>query len=1179
MRQTLSIVHAMIVTYRMSLAVNISNPDQLKASDPKRQIWVAASAGSGKTKVLTDRVLRLLLDGTPPSKILCITYTNAAATEMQTRIHETLSTWVMMPDVILTLHLEAITGQPPPARLRSFARTLFATLLEDNPALRIQTIHGFCQSLLARFPLEAGVPPAFDILDERTAKEMLKSAQNWLLHVGMYDHEDEAFLTIKTALQGLSTALGESKFQEIINAIISNRRHFEQLFHFLNEHFTDNVQLQDYLHSRLYHHVGLDHELRSREDIKHTLLNYTDADRSKIHALADTIEEYGKTEKKYIPILRQFAHDIAVTQDSLDEYCKCLLTQTGTPNTRLLTKDVKTQQPWLEDFIAYEQNRIIRYKEAEKAFDAARDAQHLITLAYALFDRYSSMKKARGLLDYDDLIFSARGLLCGERMMPWVLFKLDGGLNHILVDEAQDTSPLQWELIGAILEEFFSGENAFHPSEIRTVFIVGDEKQSIYKFQGADVATFALMHANLKRHIRERGQELEEVRLRMSYRSTPAILAAVDAIFMGEKARIGLSSDNASPQHTAFKEAKAGIVELWPLISTTQEKQTRFFPIITNYQDYRTSKLLLAERLADTIAHWLTSGRHLHAKQRPVKAGDILILVQRRNDFIGSLSRELKKRNVPIAGLDRMVLTDHIAIQDMLALAQFLLLPEDDLTLAGLLKSPLYGIDDETLFTLCHGRGKNHVWSRVKTYNGEHAGVHRAKKELAELLSKADYITPYALFAELLYGRGGRERMMARMGDEVIDPLSVFLSETMRYEQLHAPSLQGFLHWICCSDSEIKRDMEQGINAVRIMTVHGSKGLQAPIVILPDTTREPQNRDSILVAPSITEQEHPLFFLASSQDANCQRITTMKDKQKADLEAEYHRLLYVALTRAEEELYICGYEGKKTSNKNHWYQLIHEGFSRLHPVQTLNTKETYPYWKMEDGKILRYATFQPDIIHYTSPTHTIADDKEKKDLPTWATMTAPHEPTPPRPLAPSKIVEHIAAATLPHLRSDAKNVTRESGAYGTIIHRLLHLLSSCPLAERNAYAQNYLLRHASKISADMRETTRQEVMRVIQHPEFAPLFGEDSLAEVPLTGTIWDNIVVSGQVDRLVITQNQVQIIDFKTGKPPQQNVLPKAHTEQMRAYHALLSHIYPRHEIKCALLYTSILKLIPVTF
>ena len=928
---------------------------------------------------------------------------------------------------------------------------------------------------------------------------------------------------------------------------------------------------QNPLMHAFYQRLGLDASFTSQDAIIQHYFAFDEIKRKTIRDAAATFAQFGTAaEQKHVALLHQVAQEEILSEETRTHYSNFFLTQDGEPRKSFPTKKIKENAPWMLDWIAWETQRILDFRRDMGAFQTATLSYHMTILAQALFGRYRRLKQVRGWLDYEDIILHARNLLCGERMMPWVLFKLDEGISHILVDEAQDTSPQQWELIGAIASEFFAGIGAHEHT--RTLFVVGDEKQSIYRFQGADVAGFTRMREQLRQLVKFSGDEMHIVRLAMSFRSCPAVLEAVDAVFAHPHTVQGLSDgSNTTIQHQAFRANAKGLVEIWPLIRTEKVKKDDFFPIADSYSDTQDSTLQLAQRIATTIADWLQNKRILHAKARPVTAGDILILVRRRNRLVTCISRELKRRGVPVAGLDRMVLTSHIAIKDLIALGQFLLLPEDDLTLATLLRSPLYGVQEETLFELCHARGRDSVWTRVKAYLGKDSTVHLAKTELSALLTRADFGTPYGLYADILYAREGRSRLVARMGEEVADPISVFLGEAMRYEQLHAPSLQGFLHWITCGESMVKRDLEQGIDAVRIMTVHGSKGLQAPIVLLPDTTSTPRNNTPYIMTDAPEDGGMPFAYMMPTTALDTPLTRSIREANKQAETEEYHRLFYVALTRAEDELYICGNEGGNAAPQHCWYNLARQALQDAKLMQTISAEQAYPQWHTHDGDVLRLSHI-PEAE--ASPlTDTTAITKEALSAPTWLFTPAPHEPTPPKPLAPSRLFEHTPAGIVPQARASTE--AHSAMIRGTLIHRLLHILSTMAHSAQTSFAEQYVTTHTPNWSAAERAAVIKEVLHVLHHPEFAPVFGIGSMAEVPLAGTIWENTVISGQVDRLVITDKDVLVVDFKSGTPPAHGRIPEAYVTQMSAYQALLAQIYPSHTIRCALLYTATAELV----
>ncbi|NBX04410.1 MAG: double-strand break repair helicase AddA, partial [Alphaproteobacteria bacterium] len=562
------------------------------------------------------------------------------------------------------------------------------------------------------------------------------------------------------------------------------------------------------------------------------------------------------------------------------------------------------------DALTAEVARVTAFYNAWMAHEVGSHTADVLTIAEALLGLYTDLKNAHAQMDYDDLILGAVHLLAEKNVAPWVLFKLDGGIDHILVDEAQDTSAEQWRIIDALTQEFFAGQTRSDAE--RSLFVVGDEKQSIFSFQGADPAALGTMQSYFKARINDAAKPVHALELTKSYRSTTEVLTAVDAVFALPRAKKGVMFLEAPLAHVAHREGN-GIVELWPLTKADGEGE------------FATSaRTCLARQIADTIAGWLENGETISSRGRRITPGDIMILVQTRTVIVDRLTRALKKRGIPVAGQDRMELNDNLAVQDLLALGQVLLLPEDDLSLACVLKSPIFNFSEEDLFELAYGRGKQSLWERLHNT----PKFVDALELLQDLRARADFIPPYELYAYLLDTLGARAKILGRMGVEYGDPIDEFLNQTLLYERAHAPSLQGFIHWLTHSQSQIKRDMEQANNAVRIMTVHGSKGLQAPIVFLPDTTKTPTVKESVFWLQREGKDALPLRATASE---NMDEVTRgVRDARKEMELAEYRRLLYVALTRAEDRVYVCGALSRGDSpNDESWYALAREGLATV----------------------------------------------------------------------------------------------------------------------------------------------------------------------------------------------------------------------------------------------------------
>ncbi|MDX1975000.1 MAG: double-strand break repair helicase AddA [Rickettsiales bacterium] len=1076
---------------------------------PAASVFVSANAGAGKTSLLVKRVLSLLLQGVLPSKILCLTFTNAAAAEMSARILRELGRWVMAEEAELQNALKELLGEMPDSSRMEFARSLFARVLEAPDGVPMQTIHGFSQSLLRRFPLEAGVSPHFSVMEARTEQEMMAEASIRLFNRAQTDDPQ-----LQQSIKALAHRLSESSFQQLLKAIVSDKRRFNELF----QGPDDIESLTRSIAQRL--NIAVDMTL-PRLMAQH--FSYDAAHKQLLHRAAELLADGKKTDQELAQGLLQWLQ--APVKDVL-AYVPLWITNDYDKRKRLFTQHLKDQA--CIDALLAEQERVYRFKRDWLTLEVLENTGHMLQVAEALLAIYDSLKRAYARMDYDDLILHSSQLLKRAGIAPWILFKLDGGIDHVLVDEAQDTSPEQWAIIHAITHEFFSGLGR---SEVdRSLFVVGDEKQSIYSFQGADVAALGRMQRYFMERIREAGMQAKHVSLLHSFRSTREVLSAVDQVFATAETRAGLSFDDTPISHIVTRLESPGLVEVWPLIQVEKG-------------DPASPGAMLARHIAATIEEWIAQGT--------ANAGDIMILVRRRNAFVDQLVRSLKRRNIPVAGIDRMVLGDNIAVRDLLALGQVMLLPDDDLTLAAVLKSPLCNLDEEGLYRLAHGR-EGSLWESLRQQSADNRIFAELYAWLSELRARVDFISPFEFYSDVLDRQEGRKRIIGRMGSEYQEPLDEFLMQALLFEHSHTPSLQGFLHWMCNSDSEIKRDMEQAKGQVRIMTVHGSKGLQAPIVILPDSTEPARQSDVILWHEEEGAAALPLWPSSTKHDdALCGAIR----KSGKDLEMEeYRRLLYVALTRAEDRLYIAGATRKSDANPLSWYQWVRQG---LESIATPFTSTI--------GEGLRLGTLptsQPAKASVASAATTATTHGTDWNF----LLSAPEaEPSPPQPLAPSRMPDDAPLSLSPLTQ-------HQRFRRGTLIHRLLQQLPTLDQNARDAFLASLANQPEQRACAD-------EVMAVIQHPDFAFLFSPSSKAEVPVAGTVmWGgkSVALSGQIDRLYVSDDVVWIIDYKSDQITTQNAapIPKAYLRQLALYQQLLQAIYPEKRVRCGILWTSILRL-----
>ena len=1126
-------------------------PAQHRASDPAASVWVGASAGTGKTKVLTDRVLRLLLGGTAPERILCLTFTRAAAAEMALRISSELARWTVADDETLTGALSGLTGRRPSRATCALARRLFAVVLDVPDGLKIQTIHAFCQSLLRRFPLEAGVAPNFEIADERMSTALLGAARGRLLHAARPGTDD----TLAVHLATMTAVVGEEGFGALLTDVSRERDRFATV---LERHGGIGGAI-----AALRACLGVGKEATPESVLAEASAEDAFDGPALTHAARVLAGGAVTDQRRAQAIAGWLDVDHARRTAGFGAYRRALLRQDGGPIQRLATKKLGDAHPDAAEALGLEQARIGAVTDRWNAARVAESSAALIEVASRHLGFYGAEKARHAVLDYGDQIAISRSLLARAGIAPWVLFKLDGGLDHLLIDEAQDTSPAQWAVIAALAEEFFAGEGA--RAAPRTLFAVGDEKQSIFSFQGADARALAAAHRSFRDQAESAERPWAPLPLAESFRSTGAVLAAVDAVFAQPAARAGVSTEDVSIRHQVHRAGAGGRVELWPTVAPGEAAaiEPRSLPVEREAADDPAARL--AALIAERVAWWTQepaaegSDGWLEARGRSIVPGDVLVLVRRRGPFVDHLLRAFKARDVPVAGIDRMVLTEQLAVMDLIALGEFCLLPDDDLTLATVLKSPLIGLHEDALFALAYDRNTS-LWATLARRRNECSAFAEAHEALGAFLGVADWMPPFEFYGEVLGAHGGRAALLGRLGPESGDAIEEFLALALAYGRTHPPSLQGFLHWVQDGRAEIKRDFEQGRDEVRIMTVHGAKGLEAPVVFLPDTTRKPRGRDPLvwLEAEAGDGGVGAVEGLLWPGRANREDPFTREARARARAvqEEEYRRLLYVAMTRAEDRLYVCGWQGRDTLPEDCWYALVRTGMESLEGVESL---------EMPEGAGLVYAS--PQTAPLPPPEEQTPEAGAPLPLPPELLVPPGEEPPAPRPLAPSRALPEPA----PH--SPIDDAGQSARLRGIAAHKLLEHLPALVPAERPAAARRLLARH--DFGDGEREALAESMIALVADPAFAALFASDALAEAPISAVVGDR-VISGQIDRLLVRDEEVIALDYKTGRAPAEGeAVPEAYVAQMESYRAALAAVFPDHSITCGLLFVDVPRLI----
>jgi ATP-dependent helicase/nuclease subunit A len=1114
--------------------------EQKLASSPADHAALAASAGTGKTHVLTARVLRLLLNGADPSSILCLTFTKAGAAEMADRIHARLASWVRLEDARLRKELFALGEPNGDADVRR-ARSLFARVLEAaGGGLRIQTIHAFAQGLLAAFPAEAELIPGFRPLEGR---EEILLARTTLADL-LVRAERGGDVPLRDDLRALSLKLGEGDTIALLQACARAPGPMEAL------------GPRPGIEPRLRHLFGL-----PIGDIDAAVMAECGAiERGALERAAAAQRAWGTpTGHQAAELVANWcAADDRARAETLDQLAG--LFRTGKGERRKiqagLSKAAPDYEALADELDACCQRLVVLRRTAASIalFAAGLRAGQEFARAYA------DAKRAQGVVDFDDLIRSAERLLTTPGMGEWVRYKLDQQTDHILVDEAQDTNAAQWRIVDALAEEFFSGEG--RSGHHRTIFTVGDFKQAIFSFQGTNPAEFDQARqrfSDAAKAMRDNAEDLFnrgdrlppdflDLSMDRSFRSAPSVLEAVDRV-MADLGAEAVGLPRPANRHVSHHETRPGSVTLWQPFTAAEDAEEEAGEegwIPDTVRRY-------ASCLARQVAAWLKRPFRVGDDQKPLRPEDILILVRRRGELAALIVARLHAERVPVAGIDRLSLSAPLAVKDLLAAARFALQPLDDLNLANLLVSPLLGWSQDDLFDAAFDRRDIALWPRLRERAARGEGPDLAP--LLDMLGMADFATPHEFFEALLSGPlQGRRKLLERLGGEARDPIEELLSSALDFESNGAPSLARFLDWFSRGEVEIVRDPSAPLDAVRVMTVHGSKGLEAPVVILADACADPERMGPGKRFASLElEEGGKVPVPRPRKDDLAEPLKSKVEAQDRRDREEHWRLLYVAMTRAKERLYVGGAlrETAKGPPPASWYRAVDEALTGLG------------------------ATWEEDTIWHGAMRHGQPEqpiDKQEAArvglpaLPEWIHRAAPAEERPPRPLAPSGIGEDEAAYPPPSPEQ------RRAALRGKLLHRLFERLPGVPAADRRRAAEDWLARSGDAPDADFRRSLIEDACRIIEDREFAELFGPNALAEAPIAAVVAGGLVVAGTADRLLVQPSRILVADFKTGRsvPEQIDAIPPSHLRQMAAYRAALAVIFPDRRIEAALLYTA---------
>jgi ATP-dependent helicase/nuclease subunit A len=1063
-----------------TLTSQTENP-QKQAANPKSSCWVGASAGTGKTKVLVDRILNLLLSEVHPESILCLTFTKAAAIEMQNRLTSKLQEWAIFEENKLAEVLHNLTGTVPSQTLLKRARSLLFDVLDTPGGMKIQTIHSFCQSLLQRFPLEAGIDPSFTLMEEDEANQLLSEA-----YMHALEQNDPQLLE---SFQKVAFRMSDYHFDDLLKSIQNQRGQFGKLlarYQDLNEY---QVALEKFLNCS---EPPLPLDTEALFDAVQVLSEHgTEADQEKARILQNALE------------------------DGLD-YCHLFLTQEGQIRKSLASKYMYTYDTYTYNVLEAEAFRLFTTKEQEKNQKTSSLTLSFMQVVQAIFQKYQHEKHKHGLLDFEDLIAKTNELLLNPGICDWVFYKLDSKLDHILIDEAQDTSPDQWYMLTQLIQTFLTPDK---PD--RTLFVVGDIKQSIYSFQGAKPLLFTTLRPYFQEQVEQLQQSWQNVQLHTSFRTTAAILEVVDKVF--NEYTSGVKFFDEIIHHIPYRQNEPGLVELLPLISLKEEQEENKtgWPLPIYQKKPVSAYAALAQQITLKIKLLLESSETLPSTKTHVQPGDILVLVRKRSELIPLLIQNLKQQGIAVSGTDRLPLKDHIAVMDLLALSHFLCLPLDDYSLACVLKSPMIndgkGLSEEELFDLCHNR-KNSLWESLKNKSSESLVFQKAYEFLKTLLGKVDLKNPHELFHEIICN--SESYFIARLGNECQDVLTEFLSQTVLFLEKNPPTLQGFMYHMETMDAEIKRSSHTGkANEVRIMTIHGAKGLQAPVIILADSTDQLtlQNENFLW-----HEKDSPLFILKPSKKYESATITSLKEEAFNKLEEENRRLLYVALTRPQDRLYVAGIHKKNLQST--WYHLLQ---STIQPIAT----------QTDEGGFI----YQP--LAFLVKTQEKSAAQNNLEIPNW--------------ILEKPVFQNFSQKT-------TQTISTKAMQRGIIIHKLFELLPNFKGDDLLSTVQKWIKKQG--FESLLYPDDLEKVLSIITHTEYREFFGPNSLAEVAVA-----NGEFMGRIDRLWVGSDTVVILDYKTSINPVLTIseVSQNHIQQLDEYGKAIQVIYKNHKIRTFLLWT----------
>jgi ATP-dependent helicase/nuclease subunit A len=1105
--------------------------------NPSQSAWVMAHAGSGKTYALVKRVIALLLSNATPQSIWCLTYTNNAATEMQERLHSKLDELACLEDASLKQALAEYLGDANAGVSDAHCqkiRAIAADIMLPGQGIICTTMHGLCQKLLRIFALESGMLPDFTLLDAETQRSLLYQAIDAVFAHGLQVQKGALF----EALDHVASIAKYDTVKSRLKKILSRRDLLSQAL--LQAGSVEN------LHQAVFDVCHAENGANT-DDILAEIQAQTLPQMRAIYEALGEGKTQDKTKARAIKIWLDTPCDPDHLTKAWQRYLTVFYDSKSKLREKLFNKGTLVEDGALAQAFAREQMRVADALEKLSAQALAQDSSAMLSLAITALDHYHALKAKPGMLDFDDLLLSMLQLVENPVTLGHVMRKLDYRLEHILLDEAQDTSPVQWRILSHLIEEIC--HTAPRKSTVpRSLFVVGDVKQSIYSFQGAAPQMMQAKHAAFSALYQGHEMAFQTASLNVARRNVPLILQLVDKVANNMSVQPGLLEEGIT--HVPWRKNAPGMIALHPLCESEKINVPGGFHMPTAYHLGGRAQNKLAQNIAQMITDWLKNNRRYLANGQEVCASDIMIIVRNRGHLVPAIIRALEAANIPVAAIDRLVLSQHIMVLDILALIAWIYQPDDDVSLAQVLRSPMFSLSEEALFALANNRDGSLFDALCESE--KHQSICLL---LADFQAQKDQPI-YAWLSHLFYTHELVKPYLERLGNalqEVVDALMEYAANLHGKAESH---LLHFMRHMRQAEQVIKHE-ETTPDAVRILTVHGAKGLEAPIVILADTTSMPQMHKEEIYYTDYGDETLPLCAMQEISKQARLLKTTKEAKQKS-LMHEYYRGLYVAITRARDELYIFGLKPKSASGDS-WYEVIKTAMNTMDDAQ-------------EDASGILSITQKPASLHAEITAHQ--PSPLDGDLPDWL-----HARIAPEAVRITLTPSHVGAlfdldvSPADYAVFSAQKLQSNARDYGNALHAVLQWVD-CNTP--NQQLQKALILQALP-EADIK-LAMQCIAQLWNDVEIANLWQKPAQKEQPIYAQLAFNGVcydVTGVVDRLIILPDTVMILDYKTAlNIPKSDAIPVQYLAQMALYKAVLKEIYPQKNIRTALLWTHVARL-----